>query len=160
MVDSITHQEVLQQKVMVHCSELGKDMEQIIEDKVKENYGNICLESGFVNKESISILRRSLGMYDAEKLRSEFAYIVEFTADVILPTEGAVLTGKVISKNKMGLYVSVGEKSEIRILLPKDYHTDNDEFNEKKVGEDITCTVVASDFNLGNKFINCVGMIG
>jgi DNA-directed RNA polymerase subunit E'/Rpb7 len=159
MVETITHEEILQQKVMIHCNQLGKNMDEIIREKVKENYGDVCLESGFVDKDSIQIIRRSLGMYDSEKLRSEFAYIVEFKANVVLPTEGAVLTAEIISKNKMGLYAKVGEKSEVRILLPKDYHTENDKYNELKVGNKITCEIVASDFNLGNKFINCIGML-
>jgi DNA-directed RNA polymerase subunit E'/Rpb7 len=159
MVDSITHEEVLQQKVMVHCNQLGKDMDTIIQNKLKENYGDICLESGFVDKDSIQVIRRSLGMYDSEKLRSEFAYIVEFKANVILPTEGAVLEGEVISKNKMGLYMKVGDKGEVRVLLPKDYHTESDTYDAIKVSNTVRCEIVASDFNLGNKFINCIGML-
>lgn len=159
MVETITHEEILQQKVMVHCNQLGKDMDAIILDKVKESYGDVCLECGFVNGDSIQIIRRSLGMYDAEKLRSEFAYIVEFKANVVLPTEGATLTAEIISKNKMGLYAKVGEKGEVRILLPKDYHTEDDTYEQKKVGDSVSCEIVASDFNLGNKFINCVGML-
>ena len=159
MVESITHQEVLQQKILIPCESLSKDMNTLVEQKLQDTVGNICLESGFIQKDSIEIIRRSLGMYDAEKLRGEFAYIVEYKADIVLPTEGCQLTGDIISKNKMGLLMTIGENNELRVLLPKDYHTDNEEFDKKKVGEKLTCTIVASDFSLGSKFINCIGMM-
>lgn len=158
-MEEITHKEILQQKLMVNITELQKDMDSVIESKLRDVVGDRCLESGFIDKDSIRTIRRSLGAFDAEHLKGDFVYIVEYECNITLPTEGVVLTGKVQSKNKMGIYLMVGEKNQIRILLPKDYHADNENFNTIKVNDEVTCQVVASDFNLGSTFINCVGIL-
>lgn len=158
-MDSITHNEILQQKIMVNITELEKDIDGIIESKLRDSIGDRCLESGYINKDSIKMIRRSLGKFDAEHLKGDFIYIVEYECSITLPTEGVVLKGEVKSKNKMGLYVMVGDKNQIRVLLPKDYHSENEKFNQAKVNDEIEVQIVACDFNLGSTFINCVGVL-
>ena len=158
-MDNITHQEVRQQKILVNASHLQKNMDVLLLERLKDTVGNKCLEGGYIKRNSIEVIRRSLGMYEAEKLKGDFSYIIEYKADVILPTEDCILEGKIISKNKMGLYVNVGENNEIRILLPKEYHINNEEYENKKVGEQIRCKIAVADFNMGSAFINCVGLL-
>ena len=158
-MEEITHNEIMQQKILVNITELEKDIDGVVEQKLRDSLGDRCLESGFINKESIKMLRRSLGKFDAEHLKGDFIYIVEYECSITLPTEGVKLKGEVKSKNKMGLYVMVGDKQQIRVLLPKDYHSDNDKFNETKVNDEIEVEIVATDFNLGSSFINCVGIL-
>jgi DNA-directed RNA polymerase subunit E'/Rpb7 len=160
MVSNITHQEILQHKISIPSNQISKDMDALILTKLQQNIGDRCLSNGFIDKDSIRVLRRSLGKFDAERLKGEFIYHVEYMCNITLPTEGCVLKGVATLKNKMGVSVYVGDKKQIRILLSKDFHAGDDDFSNINIGDKITCTVIAADFQAGSKYIECIGQLG
>jgi DNA-directed RNA polymerase subunit E'/Rpb7 len=160
MISHITHQEILQHKLSINCNEITKDINKLLLTKLQNNIGDRCLSNGYIDKDSIKILRRSLGKFDAERLKGDFIYHVEYQCDVILPTEGCVLKGEATLKNKMGISVFIGNKKQIRVVLSKDFHTDNEEYANVNIGDKVVCTVIACDFQAGSKYIECIGQLG
>lgn len=69
------------------------------------------------------------------------------------------ITGEVLKKNKMGLYVIY--KDAIRILVPRDHpsHHGNEAFESIEPGETITVEIRKSRFQVYDPFILSVGIL-
>ena len=69
-------------------------------EKVKNKIGNRCNESGYVNKDSINIVSRSVGSINSSTFNGDIIYNLDLEADVCIPTEGNRFKCKVSLKTK------------------------------------------------------------
>jgi hypothetical protein len=63
--------------------------------------------------------------------------------------------GEVIRKNKMGLYVII--KDAIRIMVPRDLHIGNEEFDSIEIGDKIIIEIKESRFQVNDTHILSIG---
>ena len=75
---------------------------------------------------------------------------------VINPPEGVVIEGEVIRKNKMGIYLNY--KNAIRVIVPRDLHIGNEEFDNVMIGEIIRIEIKKSRFQMNDESILSVGL--
>jgi hypothetical protein len=75
---------------------------------------------------------------------------------VLTPVDGYVVEGTVLKKNKMGLYVIY--KDAIRILVPRDLHIGNEDFESLDINDTITIEIRKSRFQIRDTFILSVGV--
>jgi len=73
-----------------------------------------------------------------------------------LPHAGQVFKAPVTLKSKIGLHA---ETSPIKILLPRDLHIGNPDFDEAEVGQDIEFDVVGTRFQQGDESIVVLGKL-
>ena len=52
---------ILTDQISIKPSELDENIDNIILNKIKNNFGNKCIKLGYVDKESIKVINRSLG---------------------------------------------------------------------------------------------------
>ena len=81
---------------------------------------------------------------------------------MLYPTAGTYVTGTVLKVNKMGVYAifedaEVRDEVMIRILLPRDIHLGNEEFDTIEEGDKITVSLERSKFQTNDLFIVSVG---
>jgi hypothetical protein len=107
------------------------------------------------------ILDHSLGKISL--LHQGVQYRVRFHADICYPHKGQTFIAPVGLKSKIGIHA---ELSPIRVLLPRDLHIGNAEFENIKEGEDIKFEVLGAEFKQNDdaifilgRFIERVGVV-
>jgi hypothetical protein len=83
-------------------------------------------------------------------------FYVQLQGNVINPPDGIVLSGEVIRKNKMGIYLHV--KNAIRVIIPRDLHIGNEEFENLNIGDIINVEIKKSRFQVNDDSILSVGI--
>jgi DNA-directed RNA polymerase subunit E'/Rpb7 len=131
-------------------------IDTIIQDYLRTKLGNQCSQHGFVNPESLQILSRSMGMIENGRYTGNIVYHVQAQGTVLNPANGTRVTGTILKKNKMGLYIVY--KDAIRILVPRDLHLGNEEFEQLETGDTIEVEIRKSRFQIHDKFILSVGV--
>ena len=122
--------------------------------KLRHKYEGTCLPEGFVQPRSITIAEHSLGRTDG--IRGGINYNVRFQAEICLPHSGQVFRAPVVLKSKIGVHA---ETSPIKVLLPRDLHIGNPDFDNVEPGQDIEFDVVGSRFQQGDGSIVVLGKL-
>jgi hypothetical protein len=132
-------------------------IESLLSRKATELMESKCSEQGFVLPGSIKLLSRSMGYFESARFTGDAVYYVKLEGKVIYPADGVRVIGEVIRKNKMGLYVIY--KDAIRVLVPRDLHIGNEEFEDIKVGDNIEFEVMGAQFKQQDKDIVVLGKL-
>jgi hypothetical protein len=131
-------------------------IDSIILDYLRSKLGNKCSQHGFVNPESLKVLSRSMGIIENGRYTGNIVYHVQAEGSVLNPANGTRITGTILKKNKMGLYIVY--KDAIRILIPRDLHLGNEEFEQLEAGDTIEVEIRKSRFQILDQFILSVGV--
>lgn len=149
---------VFEEKVVLNPIDLYENIQSfdgLLLKKLKTQLEGRCSQHGFVVADSLVILSRSLGYAEKGRFTSDFLYYVKAQGRVLNPPEGLQLEGEVIRKNKMGMYVIVNDA--IRIMIPRDLHIGNVEFDEVEIGEKISIEIKKSRFQVNDSHILSIG---
>jgi len=130
--------------------------ETILLEKLRTKLENRCSKHGFVIPGSLEIISRSMGLVEVGRFTGDVVYQVQAQGKVLNPSDGLLLTCEVLKKNKMGIYVEY--KDAIRVLLPRDLHIGNIEFDALVIGDNIEVEIKKSRFQVNDPFILCVGI--
>lgn len=131
-------------------------IEEILLRKARESVENKCSEQGFVLPGSLQLLSRSMGYFESARFTGEAIYYVKLEGKVVYPVEGVQVLGKVIRKNKMGLYINYNDA--IRIQVPRDLHLNEPEFEEVKIGDSVYVELKRSKFAIHDTYILASGL--
>ena len=115
-----------------------------------------CSVHGYVLPDTLKLLSRSNGILENGRFTGNIIYYVQAQGRVYNPAHGTVLEGKVLKKNNMGLYIIY--KEAIRILVPRDLHIGDDDYESVEVGEFIQVEIRKSQFQVNDPFILSVGV--
>lgn len=123
--------------------------------KLKTQLEGRCSQHGYVVPDSLTILSRSLGQAEKGRFTSDFLYHIKAQGRVLNPPEGFQLEGTVLRKNKMGMYVIVN--NAISIMIPRDLHIGNEEFDSVNTNEKILIEIKKSRFQVNDPHILSIG---
>ena len=84
------------------CSQ-SKNIDGLIKYKLKKENENLCNKHGYVMKDSVKILNRSVGKLVTHDNNSMIEYGVSMKVDVIYPCEKDIYTCKIDNITKMGV---------------------------------------------------------
>lgn len=132
-------------------------IDQVIEKKIKESYEGKCSRSGYVLPNSVKLLSRSVGMIEKGRFTGDVLFFVEATCKVYQPPEGVILAGRVSHKNRMGIYVDYNDHA-IRVMVPRDLHIGNEEFDSIDVGDLVKVEIKKSRYQVNDVSILSVGV--
>jgi len=132
-------------------------IDQLIEKKIKEAYEGKCSRSGYVLPNSVKLLSRSVGMIEKGRFTGDILFYAEATCQVYQPPEGVILGGRVTHKNRMGIYVDYNDHA-IRIMVPRDLHIGNEEFDKVEVGDLVKVEIKKSRYQVNDVSILSVGV--
>jgi DNA-directed RNA polymerase subunit E'/Rpb7 len=131
-------------------------VEDILIEKLRTKIEGRCSKHGYVIPGTLEVLSRSMGHVETGRFTGDVVYQVQSQGGVINPSDGTILQGEIIKKNKMGLYVEY--KDAIRVLLPRDLHIANEEFESLQIGTKIEVEIKKSRFQVNDPYILCVGL--
>jgi DNA-directed RNA polymerase subunit E'/Rpb7 len=148
-----------QEKVYLTPKDLRNDIESvddILLEKLKERLEQRCSPNGYVLPGTLEILTRSTGMVDSGRFSGDWAFLVKAKGRVLHPPEGTMVEVEVLKSNKMGIYAVY--ENAIRLMVPRDLHLGDEEFDSLKVGDRINVEIQKSRFQLRDPFIVSVGI--
>ena len=149
---------VFQDKVVISPIDLHSDVgsfDEIILAKLKKQLEGKCSKHGFVIPGSLEMLSRSMGICEKGRATADFIYFVKAQGKVYNPPDGTEVVGEVSLKNKMGCYVVVD--NAVRIMVPRDLHIGNDEFDGISVGDRIRVQIKKSQVRVNATHILSIG---
>lgn len=147
-----------EEKVPITPRDFAEDkikIDDILSQKLSQKLEGKCSLHGWVVPGTLRILSRSMGYVESGRYTGDIVYHVQTQGLVINPPSGAIVTGQVIRKNKMGMYVDY--KNAIRIILPRDLHIGEEAYEAVEVGQYVECVIKKSRFQVNDEYILSVG---
>lgn len=149
---------IFEEKVVLTPSDLRPEIEsfdEILLAKLKATLEGKCSKHGYVIPKSLELLSRSMGAAEKGHFTSDFLYYMKVQGKVYNPPDGLEVEGEVVRKNKMGLYVII--EDAIRIMVPRDLHIGNEEFDAIELGDRIRIEIKKSRFQVNDTHILSIG---
>ena len=112
--------------------QIGKNLENLIHDYIKEKIGDKCIEEGYVHSKDINIIGRTRGRIDTTHFSGDIQFNVELVGF---------------------------DPSPIRVLLAREHHQDNEEFNNLKVDDKVFVEVIAKRYEFNDTQIQAIGVL-
>jgi DNA-directed RNA polymerase subunit E'/Rpb7 len=145
------------------CHDIAS-FDTLLMEKLQTKLEGRCSRHGYVISGTLNVLSRSMGTMERGRFTGSILYYIQAEAEVLNPPEGEVIDGIVIRKNKMGMYVSYNvkegdsEAEAIRIIVPRDLHIGDEEFEKVEIGERVKVQIKKSRFQINDPYILSVGM--
>lgn len=153
-MDPVYERRELQRTVVVPSRYLQRSIAPSLLGQLKMNTEGKCGMEGYIAKDSITILSHSLGRVST--LEEGVSYRVQFQADVCMPHPEQVFRVPVIFRSKIGVHC---ELDPMKILLPRDLHLGNADFDAIEENEEIDIEVVGSQFQQQDTYIYVLGTL-
>jgi DNA-directed RNA polymerase subunit E'/Rpb7 len=134
----------------------SQTIDAVLLDHLKEKLENKCSRHGFVIQNSLEVLSRSMGQIENGKFTGNIIFHIQAQGRVYNPANGTRIVGRILKKNKMGIYMIY--KNAIRILIPRDLHIGNEEFEKLQPQDTIEVELRKSRFQINDKYILSVGV--
>lgn len=153
-MDSLFERRELSKNVHINSKFLQKNIQGSLLEQLKFNYEGKCSSEGFIQPQSITILNYSIGRTNYKKGGVDYA--VQFQADICLPHQGQIFKSLINLRSKIGIHC---ESLPIKILIPRDLHIGNPDFDNVKEGEEIEFEVIGSEFKQQDRNIYVIGRL-
>ena len=156
-------EQLLTTSININSDSIKGDINQLLFHKLKQKYEGVCNKDGYVKKDSIEIVDRSIGEVKTINNTSYIVYNITYKAGVLSPVEGIKLDIVIDSITKMGIigYIKFDESDTIEdspfiIIVPKEYFDDNS-FEKHSVKDILQVVIIASRIKYLSKNIQIVG---
>lgn len=127
--------------ITVPSKHLQKNIQSSILMYLKTHVEGRCGIEGYVQPKTSVIVNYSLGALNSMKLG--VSYRVKFQADICFPHKGQILKAPVMLRSKIGVHA---ESSPLRVLLPRDLHIGNTEFEQIVEKDEVEFEVLGAEF--------------
>ena len=144
----------------------SKNIDGLLKYQMKKQYENKCSKNGYVIKDSLDIIQRSVGKLVSINNESYIQYEVNYKIKSILPCKEDIYECIIDSITRMGIIAYLNykatEDSEIKnspllIIIPKEYFTDGSQISDYNIGQKIKVSVLDSRIKYMSKQIQVIG---
>lgn len=133
---------------------IGENLHQTIESLISKMIEGKCIVEGYVKYGSVKVITFSSGLVKGDNI----IFNVVFGCEVCYPVSGMNLT--CIAKNitKAGIRAESAEEnpSPFVLFIARDHFYSSDYFNSIEEGEKFTARVLASRFELNDKYVSII----
>jgi hypothetical protein len=137
------------------------DLDAFLTGKIRKGLEGACCIHGYVRPGSTQLLARSMGQAEHGRFTGDFIYNCKVRVACLLPHANQVVTARILMANKLGAYALLVEDGRVReamrILIPRDLHIGNQEFDALAPGQGVQVRLLRSRFQNNDAFINAVG---
>ena len=95
---------MLTTNLFVNASQVNKNIDNVIKDNLKEQLEGLCYEDGYIVKDPVKIINKSMGKIVVNDNVSSVSYSIKYKAKIISPADGDI-ESYVSNVNKMGVVV-------------------------------------------------------
>lgn len=146
---------VFEEKVAMSPKDMNRVSEESIDDilldHLRTSIEGKCSLHGYVVPNTLELLSRSIGYLENGRFTGNVLFHVQAQGKVYNPSNGLEIEAEVIKKNKMGLYMIYNDA--VRVLVPRDLHLGNEEFETIEVGDTIRVEIRKSRFQVKDNYI-------
>ena len=153
-MDPLFERRELTKKVHIHSKHLQRNIQSSLIAQLKTHYQGRCLAEGYIQPDSFTILKYSVGR--ANYLKGGVDYDVTFQSDICLPHPNQHFKGKVVLISKAGLHIDL---PPLKVLIPRDLHLGNPTFESIKADMETEFEVFGSQFKQDDETIVVVGKL-
>ncbi len=154
----------LDRRIPVAPTELqgaAANIDEFLVKKIRKDLEGVCCTHGYVRPGSTQILARSMGQAEHGRFTGDFLYHCKVKVACLLPHANQLVDARVLKVNKLGAYALIVDQGRVReamrILVPRDLHLGNQEFDNLQVGQGIRVKILRSRFQNNDAFIQAVG---
>ena len=142
--------------------EAAADIDAHLVKKMRKTLEGVCCTHGYVRPGSTQILARSMGQAEHCRFTGDFLFQCKVKVMCLLPEAGQIVDAQVLKINKLGAYALVVDDGRLqeamRILVPRDLHVGNKEFDALTSEQIIRIKLLRSRFQANDTFIQAVGL--
>jgi len=146
----------------VQLSELGMDtggstsniLDIFLENKIRKKIGGKCMNVGYIDKNGIKVVSRSMGKMNTSHFNGEIYYQVQLECKVCKPVPNQIIEAKIVGKNKIGILCTAGP---LQIIIPSSHHEDASFYNMLNKDDNIIVKIINYKFQLNDDHIKVVG---
>lgn len=147
-MDPLFERRELTRSVHLDARFLQRNIQSSILAQLRMKLEGTCVAEGYIQPQSITVVEHSLGR--ANLIRGGLDYMVKFQADICMPHAGQVFRAPVVLRSKIGVHAEV---APLKVLLPRDIHIGNEDFESIEEKQDVEFEVVGSRFQQGDDSI-------
>lgn len=147
--------------VRLEPKDLNSKMDDTILRRLKNEMEGKCIKEGFVREKSIKILKRSFGTAQTSAFNGCMLVNVEYSMDICNPLQGVQMEVQAMNINKMGVLAGIPyeQSSPLNVMLAKQHHIDNEEFEAVKLDDIFKVRVIGSRFEYGDTQISIIAVL-
>lgn len=145
----------IQRNIIIDSKFINKNLNENILNVLKNDIEEKCIAEGYIQKDSIKILQRSIGSVLTNSFKANVSYHVNASVNVCNPPKDSILKTKVVGMNKSGI-LCISEP--LNILVIKNLLKKN-EFDNINIGDIISVKVKDKKFNLYDRTIKIIAEI-
>ena len=150
----------IKSSLSIEPKDLNSNLDKKIIKKIRLDIEGKCIKNGYVRKNSVKLIKRSLGQSLTSHFNGTVIFHIEYLVDLCNPLEGASIECIVINSNKMGILAEImGGDSPLNILLAKQHHIDNAEFEDLRDRDIINIRVLGKRYEYGDSHITIIGLL-
>ncbi len=153
-MDPLFERRQLTKNVHIHSKYIQKNIQSSLVSQLRMMYEGKCITEGFVQPNSITITNYTVGR--TNYIRGGIDYDVTFQADICMPHAGQRFKAPVKLRSKIGIHAKT---PPIEVLIPRDLHLGNEEFEAVKLDEEVEFEVVGSQYKQDDDTIVVVGRL-
>jgi DNA-directed RNA polymerase subunit E'/Rpb7 len=145
---------LLERKVSLSITEVGKNVKQNLERKTVSHTEGRCMPEGFIQPDSIHVLRYSSGTVNLDMVD----FHVVYECMVCNPVEGMLIKAKCKTVTKAGIHAEVLDENgnmPVTAFIARDHHINNHLFNTVEEDMNIVVKVIGTRYELNDPYI-CV----
>ena len=146
----------LDTKIHIKSSEIDKNIDIILLNKLRNTFENKCNENGYILKDSIKILKRSNGyildLYDPSLIYFDIFY----SCNLCNPAQETLITCNVKENIKPGIIAYI---HPLEIIIPIALHKNKEIFNTLKISDEIKVKILKIKIKLNEDHIQAVGIL-
>ena len=163
--------QILTDKIDLKPSELNNpNIIELLVLKLKHKIGNKIYNNGYINKNSITFIGKTIGRIVNLNDINKIEYTIKYSVEMILPTVNDIIECYIDNKNKMGIiaYIKTREliedytgentlkDSPLLIIIPNETIEHTEKYN---IGSKIKINVLATRSKMNNDKIQIIGAI-
>ena len=146
----LTLEQLLETNLRIDPKEINSNLENTIRTKLKETLEGLCFEDGYIIKDSVKIINKTMGKLVIHDNNSYIKYNIKYKANIISPSQGDTIDTYISNINKMGVvsYIRLkegdtSEESPLVVMVPRDYFKESIlNIDDLHIGLKLTVTIV------------------
>ena len=154
MSTKIYYPSTINLKESITADQINQDINTILLEKIKDKIGDKCHKEGFIKKDSITIIERTIGIIISSHFNGDIVYNLKLNVQICNPVQGNEILCRIKGKNNMGIIAS---NDILVIALTKLHHTDISLFENLQEQDVIKISVICSQYEYNDKNIQVIG---
>lgn len=148
---------IINKNISLPITLVGKNIAEIIEKYLKENYEGKCIVEGYIKHQSIQVVNYSCGIIDSNNI----VFCVVFQCEIYFPVANMKISCVVKNVTKAGIRgESDTEKpSPFVVFIARDFQYNIPYFQNLKEGDKFTAKVIGQRFELNDKYVSIIAEV-